>query len=49
MAQVRADVDEEAHLAARGGFTIPEKAAAAYTDEEMAMKYGVDDWDEPSQ
>ncbi|KAA8611567.1 hypothetical protein PtrV1_13443 [Pyrenophora tritici-repentis] len=37
------------HLAARGGFTIPEKAAAAYTDEEMAMKYGVDDWDEPSQ
>jgi hypothetical protein len=34
---------------ARRGFTIPEEAAAAYTDEEMTMKYGVDDWDEPPQ
>ena len=34
---------------ARRGFTIPKEAAAAYTDEDMTMKYGVDDWDEPSQ
>lgn len=34
---------------ARRGFTIPNEAAAAYTDEEMTMKYGVDDWDEPPQ
>jgi hypothetical protein len=33
---------------ARRGFTIPKEAAAAYTDE-MMMKYGVDDWDEPPQ
>jgi len=34
---------------ARRGFTIPKEAAAAYTDEEMASKYKVDDWDEPPQ
>jgi hypothetical protein len=34
---------------ARRGFTIPEEAAAAYTDEEMTSKYRVDDWDEPPQ
>jgi hypothetical protein len=36
-------------LWARRGFTIPKEAAAAYADEEMRMKYGVDDWDEPPQ
>jgi hypothetical protein len=34
---------------ARRCFTIPEEAAAAYTDEEMASKYRMDDWDEPLQ
>ena len=34
---------------ARRGFTIPKEAATAYTDEEIMMKYGVDDWDEPPQ
>jgi hypothetical protein len=34
---------------ARRGFTIPEEAAAVYTDKEMASKYRVDDWDEPPQ
>jgi hypothetical protein len=34
---------------AKRGFTIPEEAAAAYTDEEMASKYRMDDWDEPAQ
>ena len=32
---------------ARRGFTTTEEVAAAYTDEEMTMKYGVDDWGEP--
>jgi hypothetical protein len=33
-------------LPARRGFTIPEEAAAAYTNEKMASKYRVGDWDE---